>query len=116
MTNTKSRAVEANLRTKTKTVLSKRVPRIGKVLFSPDADPVACAVKNFSKESAILTMTGWLGLPSQFKLYIEPDNICAHCDVVERRGSNVRVIFQDVESDTRYRSERSRNLSQSAAS
>jgi hypothetical protein len=85
--------------------LNKRLPRVGRVLFSPDSSPVHCSVKNFTDEQATLTMSGWMGLPSAFTLYIEPDSIRAACRVLSRKGSNIQVEFTEVEEGVRYRSQ-----------
>ena len=84
--------------------LNKRLPRVGRVLFSPESTPVHCNVKNFSDSQATLTMSGWMGLPSNFTLYIEPDSIRTSCRVISRKGSNIQVEFTEVEQGVRYRS------------
>lgn len=83
--------------------LSKRVPRIGWVVFSQQSNPVHCAVKEFTESRAVLTMSGWMGLPSSFTLYVEPDSIRAQCKVVRSSGSNVEVLLADLEENIRFR-------------
>ncbi|MEM9277176.1 MAG: hypothetical protein AAGA76_01230 [Pseudomonadota bacterium] len=89
---------------KNRSVLSKRIPRIGWVVFSDQSNPVHCAVKEFTENRAILTMSGWLGLPSSFTLYVEPDSIRAQCKVVRSSGSNVEVLLSELEDNIRFRS------------
>ncbi|MEM7214965.1 MAG: hypothetical protein AAF423_05420 [Pseudomonadota bacterium] len=89
---------------RSKRILSKRVPRIGWVVFSQHANPVHCSVKDFTEESAILTMSGWLGVPGEFTLYVEPDSIRAQCKVIRSNGSNVEVQLRDLEENIRFRS------------
>ncbi len=84
--------------------LNKRLPRVGRVLFNPESSPVHCSVKNFTDSQATLTMSGWMGLPSDFTLYIEPDSIRTTCRVISRKGSNIQVEFTEVEQGVRYRS------------
>lgn len=84
--------------------LNKRLPRVGRVLFSPESSPVHCNVKNFTEDQATLTMSGWMGLPSNFTLYIEPDSIRTNCRVISRKGSNIQVEFTEVEQGVRYKS------------
>ncbi len=83
--------------------LNKRLPRVGRVLFSPESAPVHCSVKNFSDDKATLSMSGWMGLPSSFMLYIEPDSIKTNCRVISRKGSNIQVEFTEVEQGVRYK-------------
>ena len=96
---TKRRKISIN-----RSQLNKRLPRVGRVLFSPESAPVHCNVKNFTDNQATLTMSGWMGLPSSFILYIEPDSIRTHCRVLSRKGSNIQVEFTEVEQGIRYRS------------
>ena len=84
--------------------LNKRVPRMGRVVFSENTAAVHCAVKDYSLHGAVLTMTGWMGLPSNFELFVEPDAIRADCRVIRRRGSSVQVEFTSVEEGVRFRS------------
>ncbi|MEM7069176.1 MAG: hypothetical protein AAF478_09850 [Pseudomonadota bacterium] len=56
---------------------------------------------------AVLTMSGWMGLPSSFTLYIEPDSLRAQCKVVKANGSNVEVMLSDLEENVRFRSSHS---------
>lgn len=86
-----------------KAQFSKRVPRIGWVVFSKDSGPVHCAVKEFQQDRAILTMSGWLGLPSSFTLYVEPDSVRAHCKVIKCSGSVVEVSLSELENGVRFR-------------
>ena len=95
---TKRRRVNSN-----RNQLNKRLPRVGRVLFSPESAPVHCNVKNFTDDQATLTMTGWMGLPSSFTLYIEPDSIRTSCRVISRKGSNIQVEFTEVEQGVRYK-------------
>lgn len=76
---------------------------MGRVVFSDHSNAVHCTVRSFSEESAVLSMSGWMGVPSEFLLYVEPDNIRAKCLVSQRKGSNVQVRFTEIETDMRYR-------------
>ncbi len=95
--------LEAGKRQNKAKKLNRRLPRVGKVVFNSDTGPVHCNVKEFTAGNAILTMSGWLGLPSRFTLYVEPDAVRAECVVLERKGSNVRVEFMDVIDGVRFR-------------
>ena len=87
-----------------KRALSSRIPRIGKVVFAEEGNPVHCTVREFSTSSATITMTGWLGLPSEFTLYVEPDSIRAQCKVLGRKGNNIQVEFTRIDEEIRFRS------------
>ena len=80
-----------------------RIPRMGRVVFSEGGAPVHCAVRNFSEDRATITMNGWIGFPSEFKLFVEPDSVCAECRVIKRKGSTVEVDFTSVKYGMRYK-------------
>ena len=84
-------SIETQRRNKKSALLGKRLPRIGKVLFNENSTPIECTVKQLEEKSATLVMTGWMGLPSNFVLYIEPDSIRADCRVLKRNGSKIDV-------------------------
>ncbi|MDJ0613070.1 MAG: hypothetical protein QNJ29_05295 [Rhizobiaceae bacterium] len=79
------------------------MPRMGKVVFCEGGAPVHCSVKDFSDSGAVLAMTGWMGLPSNFVLYVEPDTVRAECRVINRKGSSISVEFTNVEQGVRLR-------------
>ena len=83
--------------------LTKRLPRMGKVVLDGNSSAIACPVREFSDHHAVLTMSGWLAFPSEFTLYVEPDSIRAHCRITKRRGSTIEVGFTEVEHGARYK-------------
>jgi len=76
---------------------------MGKVVFAEGGTPVHCAVKDFADAGAVLSMTGWMGLPSNFVLFVEPDTVRAECRVIKRKGSSISVEFTNVEHGVRLR-------------
>jgi len=62
-----------------------------------------CTLREFSTEGAHLTVSGLMGIPDQFSLYIEPDAIKYSCAVVLRKGNSVKVTFSDCEENVRFR-------------
>jgi len=85
------------------------------VVFEGNADAVPCTVREFSKSSAVITMTGWLAMPSSFSLYVEPDSIRAQCRVIQRKGNNIQLEFTEVEERIRYRNGMAQPLGDCAA-
>ena len=80
------------------------MPRMGKVVFSTGDASVQCTVRDFSPSGAVVTMSGWLGLPSGFTLYVEPDGVRAECRIIRRKGNNIEVEFLSLDDNARYRS------------
>lgn len=76
---------------------------MGKVMFNGQDNAVHCTVREISDHHAVLTMNGWIGFPSEFTLYVEPDSLRASCKVTNRRGSTVEVSFSDVEYGERLK-------------
>jgi hypothetical protein len=62
-----------------------------------------CALREYSDAGALLTVSGLMGIPDQFSLYVEPDSIKFECAVSQRRGSSVRVSFTSRTDKIRYR-------------
>ena len=62
-----------------------------------------CILREFSTDGAQLTVSGLMGIPDHFSLYIEPDSVRYSCAVVLRKGNSVRVSFQNCEENVRFR-------------
>lgn len=45
-------------------------------------------------DGAIVTVSGWIGIPDSFGLYIEPDGMRHACRAISRKGHSVRVAFE----------------------
>ncbi len=82
---------------------NKRAPGLGKVMFDGQDNAVHCMVREISDQHAVLTMSGWIGFPSEFTLHVEPDSLRAKCQVTNRRGSTVEVSFTEVEYGERLK-------------
>jgi len=82
---------------------TRAVQRVGRVVFENSTEAVPCAIRTFSERSAVLVMNGWLGLPDQFTLYVDPDQLKISCKVGRRQGSMVTVLFQEIEEGVRFR-------------
>lgn len=78
-----------------------RSQRIGYVSFDGQTSSVACAVHDFDEFGAVLTMNGWMGVPEEFPLFIEPDRVQVVCKVMKKRGSKVQVNFKSWEEGAR---------------
>ena len=65
--------------------------------------PVPCTVRDLVEGKATLIMGGWLGIPEQFSLYVEPDQIRLECRIAERRGNAVTVAFDGLVNEARPR-------------
>jgi len=80
-----------------------RGTRMGYLVFNGQPGGVPCGVREFTTEGAVLTMNGWMGVPDEFSLFIEPDSVRVDCKVLRKRGSKVQVSFVTWENDVRYR-------------
>lgn len=62
-----------------------------------------CSLREFSEEGAQLTVSGLMGIPDSFSLYVEPDSVKYECRVNLRKGNSVRVEFTSTTENMRYR-------------
>lgn len=60
-------------------------------------------VKDISDQGAVVSMTGLLGIPEEFYLFIEPDGIKYGCSVVNTKGNTMSVSFKSKEENQRFR-------------
>ncbi len=62
-----------------------------------------CNLQQIGADSAHFTVSGLMGIPDHFSLYVEPDKIRYECEVVMKKGNAVRVRFNDREENVRFR-------------
>ena len=74
-------------------IRSARTERLGYILFENQTATVPCRVREFSQEGAVLTMDGWMGVPGQFSLFVDPERSRFSCKVVSQKGNSARVKF-----------------------
>ena len=74
-------------------IRSARTERLGYILFDNQTATVPCRVREFSPEGATLTMDGWMGVPGNFSLFVDPERSRYSCKVVSQRGNSARVKF-----------------------
>ena len=64
------------------------------------------AMRDYADDGARLTVSGLMGIPDHFFLYVEPDSIRYNCNVLERLGNTVRVAFTARAENVRFRDDR----------
>ena len=62
-----------------------------------------CQLREFSGEGAQLTVSGLMGIPDKFLLYVVPDSIRFNCTVLQRKGNSVSVRFDLRQENVRFR-------------
>ena len=77
--------------------------RIGYISFDGQNSSIPCSVREFDETGAVLSMNGWLAVPEEFPLYVEPDRIQVTCKVLKKRGSKVQVSFKHANENTKTR-------------
>ena len=60
-------------------------------------------MRDLTANRATLVLGGWLGIPEQFSLYVEPDGVRLECRIAERRGNAVTVAFDGLVNEARPR-------------
>ena len=81
----------------------RRGQRLGYLVVNGQSFPVPCTVRDLGVDSATLILGGWLGIPEQFSLYVEPDEVRLDCRIAGRRGNAVTVAFDGLVNEARPR-------------
>lgn len=84
----------------------KRMPRIGYLYIDGQPTGLPCTLRSYDGKSATLLLSGWLGVPAQFTLYVEPDGMRHDCTIGARRGNSIEVTLSDGIRETRPRGRR----------
>jgi hypothetical protein len=66
-----------------------------KVMIEGQAHGFLCSISQMTEQSAIITATGWLGVPDRFSLLLRPEGVKKGCRVTARRGNSLTVAFED---------------------
>lgn len=79
-----------------RTVVPRRrgAPRLAFLTIDGQEKGLPCTIREYSREGAVVTLSGWIGVPESFGLYVEPEGRRHTCRVLERKGNAVRVSFE----------------------
>ncbi|GEM_PF-1447940 len=80
-----------------------RANRLAWLVVDGQTQGFHCQLREFSTDGAQLTVSGLMGIPDQFLLFIEPDSVRFTCKVMLRKGNSVKVSFIEREENVRYR-------------
>lgn len=89
---------------------SRRARRHGYLVVNGQTSGFPCMVKDLTDQGAVVSLTGLLGVPTTFSLFIEPDGIKYGCSVTGTRGNTISVSFSSKEENQRYRDQKKRSL------
>ena len=71
--------------------LRKRVLKAGTIEFGGGG--ISCTVRNLSATGAALEVVSPVGIPGEFNLVIDADNLNRPCHVVWRKEKRIGVVF-----------------------
>ena len=74
----------------------RRAPRTAFLTIDGQEKGLPCVLRDYSQEGAVVTLTGWIGVPDFFALYVEPEGLRHNCRILHRKGNAVRVAFEPV--------------------
>lgn len=74
-----------------RTAPRRRILKSAKITFGGGV--IDCAVRNFSETGAALEVSSPVGIPDQFTLVIEANNVDFPCHVIWRKQSRIGVRF-----------------------
>lgn len=60
-------------------------------------------VKDLTDEGATVSLTGLMGIPREFSLFVEPQSVRYSCAVTLTKGNSMKVVFKGKEENIRYR-------------
>lgn len=84
----------------------RRMPRIGYLYIDGQPTGLPCTLRRYDGTSATLVLSGWLGVPAEFTLYVEPDGMRHDCTIGARRGNSIEVTLSEGIRETRPRGRR----------
>ena len=70
-----------------------RVLKAGTISFGGAG--ISCTIRNFSETGAALEVISPIGIPEEFSLVIETDNLTRQCRVVWRKERRIGVTFHN---------------------
>lgn len=65
----------------------------GKIVFNDGRSVIDCTIKNLSCEGAALNVESTLGIPNEFVLIVNPDNVQKPCRVAWKTQTLIGVAF-----------------------
>jgi len=74
-----------------RTALRKRVLKAGTIEFGGGG--ISCTVRNLSGTGAALEVVSPVGIPGEFNLVIDGDNLNRPCHVMWRKEKRIGVVF-----------------------
>ena len=72
-----------------------RPPRTAYLTVAGQDKGLACTLLEYTGAGAVITLSGWLGVPDRFSLYVEPEGRRHACRTTARKGNAVRVEFEE---------------------
>lgn len=85
---------------------NRRSNRLAWLVVEGQGQRFHAAMRDYAEDGARLTVSGLMGIPDRFFLYVEPDSVRYDCHVLERRGNTVRVSFTARAENVRFRDDR----------
>ncbi|MCB1384493.1 MAG: hypothetical protein KDJ80_01020 [Nitratireductor sp.] len=81
----------------------RRLNRLAWLVVEGQSQRFHASMREYDAAGATLTISGLMGIPDTFLLYVEPDAIRYRCSVRERRGNTVSVRFLSSTDNVRFR-------------
>lgn len=71
----------------------RRTYKGGRIFFNHDRSVIDCTVKNFSQGGALLFVESAIGIPSEFNLVVNSDNVSKACRAIWKTETQIGVAF-----------------------
>jgi diguanylate cyclase (GGDEF)-like protein len=73
--------------------IRRRVLKAGRIFFNLGRSTIDCTVRSLSDSSAGIDVSSTAGIPDEFKLHIETDDMSRACRIVTKRDKHIEVDF-----------------------
>jgi hypothetical protein len=73
----------------------RHLPRLAHMILEGQKKGVPCTIRDLTETGAVVSLGGWIGIPDNFHLSLEPDGRRISCNVVAKKGSAITVRFTD---------------------
>lgn len=88
---------------------SRRSLRHGYLAVEGQEGGFPCMIKNLNDDGATISLTGLMGIPENFSLFVEPESVRYTCEVSATKGNSINVNFVEKQENIRFRDYLKRN-------
>jgi hypothetical protein len=73
--------------------IRRRVLKAGRIFFNFGRSAIDCTVRSLSEMGAGIDVSSTAGIPDEFKLHIDSDDVSKMCRISMKRDKHIEVVF-----------------------